>query len=72
MKVSLKVREPWNGWDGRVLKGHRTMECMEWEGPLRSQKHGMVGVAGSIKVTVPWNGWGGRVLKGHRTMEFLG
>ena len=48
------------------------MECMEWEGPLRSQKHGMVGVAGSIKVTVPWNGWGGRVLKGHRTMEFLG
>ena len=48
------------------------MECMEWEGPLRSQNHGMVGVAGSIKVTVPWNGWGGRVLKGHRTMEFLG
>ena len=58
--------------DGWVLKGHKTLEWLGWEGPKRSQNHGMVGVGGSLKFTEPWNVWGGRVLKGHRAMELLG
>ena len=55
--------------DGWVLKGHRTLEWLGWEGPKRSQNHGMVG---SLMVTVPWNGWDGWVLKDHRTIERFG
>uniref|UniRef100_A0A8C2SMG8 Uncharacterized protein n=1 Tax=Coturnix japonica TaxID=93934 RepID=A0A8C2SMG8_COTJA len=54
---SLKVTEPWDGWDGRVLQGHgmvgmegsfKVTEWLGWKGPSRS-----------------WNGWDGRVLQGH-------
>ena len=40
---SLKVTEPWNFWGGRVLKGHKTMEFLRWEGPERSQNFATTG-----------------------------
>jgi len=72
MEGSLKVTGPWNSWHRRVLKSHRTMECLGKEGPKRSQKHAMVGVGGFLMVTESWHCRDGRVLKGHRAMELLG
>ena len=72
MGGSLKVTEPWNGWGGRVLKGHRTMEYLGLVCPKRSQNNGMLWVGGSLQVTEPWNCFGGWVLKDHRTHGILG
>ena len=58
--------------DGWVLKGHKTLEWLGWEGPKRSQNLGIFGVGGSLKATKQWNFCGGRVLKGHRTLQLLG
>ena len=57
LEGSLKM-EPWDGWVGRVLKGHGVME---WDA-----------LEGSWKIIKPWDGWVGRVLTDHRAMGWLG
>ena len=45
--MSLKVTESCNGWGEWILNGHRILELSGWEGPYRSQNHGIVLVGGS-------------------------
>ena len=58
MEGSLKIAEPWDGWVGRVLKGHGVME---WDA-----------LEGSLEIIEPWDGWVGTVPKGHGAMRWLG
>ena len=58
LEGSWKIMEPWDGWVGRVLKGHGVME---WDA-----------LEGSWKIIEPWDGWVGRVLTGHRDLGCLG
>jgi len=32
LEGSLKITERWDGWVGRVLKGHKAVGWLDWEG----------------------------------------
>lgn len=52
---TLKVIELWDGWTGRILQEHETVEWFGWVGRVLENRR-MVGLGGSLR-TVERLGW---------------